>query len=48
MSMKNPNDPIGNRTRSLPACSTVPQLTASPHSPSRGGGGGMYFVCMCV
>jgi hypothetical protein len=30
MSMKNSNDTIGNRTRDLPACSTVPQPTASP------------------
>jgi hypothetical protein len=30
MSMKNPNDTIGNRTRDLPACSVVPQLTAPP------------------
>jgi hypothetical protein len=28
MSMKNCNDTIGNRTRNLPACSTVPQPTA--------------------
>jgi len=25
MSMKNRNDPIGNRSRDLPACSAVPQ-----------------------
>ena len=29
--MKNSNDPIGNRTRGLPACSTVPQ----PNVPTR-------------
>jgi hypothetical protein len=29
--MKNSNDIIGNRTRDLPACSAVPQLTAPPH-----------------
>ena len=29
MSMENCND-IGNRTRDLPACSAVPQSTASP------------------
>jgi hypothetical protein len=28
--MKNPNDPIGNQTRDLPACSAVPQPTAPP------------------
>ena len=27
-SMKNHNDPVGNRTRDLPACSAVPQPTA--------------------
>jgi len=26
MSMKNSSDTIGNQTRNLPACSTVPQL----------------------
>jgi hypothetical protein len=31
--MKNPNDTIGNRTRDLPACSAVPQLTAPPRAP---------------
>jgi hypothetical protein len=30
MSIKNPNDTIGNRTRELPACSAVPQPTALP------------------
>ena len=29
-SMKNPNDPIGNRTHDLPACSAVPQPNAPP------------------
>ena len=29
MSMKNSNNAIGNRTRDLPACSAVPQLTAN-------------------
>ena len=46
--MKNPNDPIENRTRILPACSAVPQSTATPRTPHlilwqlnrrRGGGG---------
>jgi hypothetical protein len=31
--MKNSSDPIKNRTHNLPACSTVPQPTALPHSP---------------
>jgi hypothetical protein len=31
--MKNSNDTIGNRTRDLPACSTVPQPTAPPRTP---------------
>jgi hypothetical protein len=30
--MKNSNCTIGNRTRDLPACSTVPQQTASLHA----------------
>jgi hypothetical protein len=33
MSMKNSNDTIGNRTRDLPACSTMPQPTTLPHTP---------------
>ena len=33
MSMKNSNDTIGNRTRDLPACSAVPQPTATPRAP---------------
>jgi len=28
--MKNPNHPIGNRTRDFPVCNQVPQLTALP------------------
>ena len=31
--MKNSNDTIGNRTRDLLTCSTVPQPTAPPRSP---------------
>ena len=31
--MKNSNDPIGSRTRDLPACSSVPQPTAPPRAP---------------
>jgi len=34
MSMKNSDDFIGNRTRDLPACSAVPQLTALPRAPN--------------
>ena len=30
MSMKNSSDTIGHRTRDLPACSAVPQLTVLP------------------
>jgi len=33
MSMKNPNDIIGNRTRDLPTCSAVPQPTTLPRAP---------------
>jgi len=33
MSMKNSSDTIGNRTRELPTCSAVPQLTAPPRAP---------------
>jgi hypothetical protein len=32
-SLKNSSDPIGNRTRDLPACSAVPQPTAPPRTP---------------
>jgi hypothetical protein len=32
MSMKNPNYPIGNRTRDLPACSAVPQSNTPPRT----------------
>jgi hypothetical protein len=28
--MKNPNNPIGNPTREIPACNSVPQQTAPP------------------
>jgi hypothetical protein len=31
--MKNSNDTIGNRTRDLPACSSVPQPTAPRRAP---------------
>jgi len=31
--MKNSNDTIGNRTRHLPTCGTVPQPTAPPRAP---------------
>jgi len=29
-SMKDINDPIGNQTRNLPACSTLPKPSAPP------------------
>ena len=32
--MKNSSDSIGNRSRDLPVCSAVPQLTAPPHTPN--------------
>ena len=32
-SLKNSSDSMGNRTRDLPVCSTVPQPTAPPHTP---------------
>ena len=31
--MKNSNDTVGNRTRDLPACTSVPQPTAPPRAP---------------
>ena len=37
MSMKNSNDPIGNRPRDLLACSAVPQPTEPPRVPSSSG-----------
>jgi len=33
MSMKNSNETNGNRTRTLPTCSAVPQPTALPRAP---------------
>jgi hypothetical protein len=33
MSMKNPNDPIGNQTHVLLVCSAVPQPTVPLHIP---------------
>jgi len=30
--MENSNEPIGNRTRDLPACSAVPRPTARPRA----------------
>jgi hypothetical protein len=32
--MKSSSDSIGKRTRDLPACSAVPQLTATPRTPT--------------
>jgi len=34
MSVKNSIDTMGNRTRDLPTCSTVPQPNALPRAPS--------------
>jgi hypothetical protein len=34
--MKNSNDTIGNRTRDLPDCSTVPQSAAPPRTVDLG------------
>jgi hypothetical protein len=31
--MKSSNDSVRNRTRNLPACSTVPQPTVTLHAP---------------
>ena len=33
--MKNSSDTVGNRTRDLPACSSVPQPTAPPRASRR-------------
>jgi hypothetical protein len=35
MSMKNSSDTIGNRTSDLPACSAVPQPTATTRAPTQ-------------
>ena len=35
--MKNPDDPIGNRTRDLPACNSVPLSVGMP---------GYYRLCV--
>jgi len=35
MSMRNPNNKIGNRTRDLPTFSAVPQPTAPPRTPRK-------------
>ena len=35
MSMKNSNDTIGNRTRDLPTCSSMPEPTALPRVPAK-------------
>ena len=34
------NDPIWDRTRDLPVCRAVPQVTAAPRIPRTGGSGG--------
>ena len=33
--MKNPNDPIGNRNRDVPACCAVPRPTAQLRTPNQ-------------
>jgi hypothetical protein len=33
LSLKNSSDSIGNRSRDLPVCSSVPQPTAPPRTP---------------
>jgi len=43
VSMKNSNGPIGNRTRNLPACSSVPQPPAGPDSLLRRHNSCCYF-----
>jgi hypothetical protein len=40
---KSSNDTIGNRTRGPPACSAVPQPTATPRTPSETSGNGTSF-----
>jgi len=44
MSMKNSSDSIGNRTRDLPTCSTVPQPTALLRAPSLTI---VHVICVC-
>jgi transglutaminase/protease-like cytokinesis protein 3 len=41
--MKNSSDTIGNRTRDLPACSAVPQPTATPRAPII-----YYIILLCI
>jgi hypothetical protein len=45
MSMKNPNDTIGNQTRDFPACSKMPQLNTPLRQP--GGLKGTPKTCKC-
>jgi len=40
--MKKSSDTIGNRTRDLPACSTVPKTTAPPRAPAE-----LYTLYIC-
>jgi hypothetical protein len=47
MSMKNSNDTIGNRTRDLPTCSAVPQITAPPRAPIDLKGVEDFHICSC-
>ena len=41
-SMKNHNDPIGNRNRDLPTCGAVPRPTPSPRTPYSSNGTKKY------
>jgi len=47
MSMKNSIDTIGNRTRDLPACSAVPQPTASLRVLSKDRSASIFWVNQC-
>jgi len=44
MSMKNSIDIIGNRTRDLPVCSSVPQPTVPPRAPKLKSKGAEIFI----
>jgi len=46
--MKNPTDPVGNRTCNLPDCSTVPQPSAPPCTRRREVGDAIYIICSAI
>jgi hypothetical protein len=48
MSMKNSSDTIGNRTRDLPTCSSVPQPTTSPRTPFIGSPVSKFNACLVI